>query len=68
MKNNNITNVQKDKINKIFKKAWDEIYDDVLDENNKNEKGIVLPGILFSIEEQINGFASTLGLAALDMD
>ena len=52
-------------IDKILNNTWEDILDNVLTKEDKDENEMVLPGVLLSVEEQINRFASNFGLAAL---
>jgi len=63
-----ITPKQEKQIDRILEKAWENILDNVLTDKDKTEKGFVLPGILLSVEEQLNRFAANFGLAALSED
>ncbi len=56
---------QKQQINKRLTDLWNDIYDDILTEQDKDKDGQVSSSTLFEIEEQINGFAAGLGLAAM---
>ena len=61
-----LTKEQKDAIEKAFMKAWDDdIYENILTDENKNEKGNVHCHILFQMEEILKRMAAGFGLGAM---